>query len=67
MRLARLMLATCLAYLWIVYLGAIAIADGWQRFIHRPDRCDLSLCQLGLRLFDHFLETADIPVAFQIV
>ena len=68
MRLARLMLATCLAYIWIVYLGAIAIADGWQRFIHRPDRCDLSLFQLGLRLLDHFLETAaDIPVAFQIV
>jgi len=67
MRLARLMLATCLAYLWIVYLGIIAIADGWQRFIHRHDRCDLSLFQLGLRLLDHFLETsADIPVAFQI-
>jgi hypothetical protein len=67
MRLARLMIATCLAYIWIVYLGIIAIADGWQGFIHRADRCDLSLFQLGLRLLDHFLETAaDIPVAFQI-
>jgi len=67
MCLARLMIAACLAYLWIVYLGIIAIADGWQRFIHRGDRCDLSLFQLGLRLLDHFVESAaDIPVAFQI-
>lgn len=68
MRLSRLMLATCLAYIWVVYLGMIAIADGWQRFLHRADRCDLSLFQLGLRLLEHFVESkADIPVAFQIV
>ncbi len=61
------MIATCLAYIWIVYLGIIAIADGWQRFLHRADRCDLSLFQLGLRMLEYFLESnGAIPVAFQI-
>lgn len=64
-RLARLMIAACLAYLWIVYLGALAVQDGWNKIIHRTDRCDLSLFQLGLRLLDHFQnEDLPIPVAF---
>ena len=38
---------------------------GWNRIVHRTDRCDLSLFQLGLRLLDHFLnEEMAIPVAF---
>ena len=54
-RLARLMIAACLAYIWIIFLGLIALRDQWTSIIHRPDRCDLSLFQLGLRLLDHFL------------
>jgi len=54
-RVARLMLAACLAYLWVIYLGAVA-QDGWQAIIHRGPRCDLSLFQLGLRLLDYFLK-----------
>jgi hypothetical protein len=35
--------------------------------IHRGDRCDLSLFQLGLRLFDYLLnEDRTIPVAFYV-
>ena len=65
-RLARLMIAACLAYLWIVFLGAFAKAQNWVSIIHRPDRCDLSLFQLGLELLEHFLnENIPIPVAFQ--
>ncbi len=65
-RLARLMIAACLAYLWIIYLGALALRTPWHKVIHRTDRCDLSLFQLGLRLLEHFLnETLPIPVAFQ--
>lgn len=65
-RLARLMIATCLAYIWIVYLGVLAKRDAWLKVIHRADRCDLSLFQLGLRLLDHFLnEHLPIPVALQ--
>jgi hypothetical protein len=64
-RLSRLLIAACLAYIWIVYLGALCEQDGWVRIIHRSDRCDLSLFQLGLRLLDYLLnEDCAIPVAF---
>jgi hypothetical protein len=66
-RLARPMIAACLAYIWIVYLGVVAKRDGWVRIIHRADRCDLSLFRLGLGLLEHFMnEHLVIPVAFQI-
>lgn len=55
-RVMRLMLAACFAYLWIIFLGALAHQDGWTPKIHRGHRCDLSLFQLGLRLLDHFLK-----------
>lgn len=65
-RLARLMIAACLAYIWIIYLGVLALRDEWRQFVHRTDRCDLGLFQLGLRLLDYFLnEGKPIPVKFQ--
>ena len=65
-RLTRLLLAACLAYLWIIYLGALAHQDTWVRRIHRTDRCDLSLFQLGFVLLDHLLnEALPLPVAFR--
>jgi hypothetical protein len=67
MRLTRVLMATCLAYIWIVYLGALCEQDGWISIIHRGDRCDLSLFQLGRRLLDYLLsEDFMIPVAFYI-
>jgi hypothetical protein len=64
-RLSRLLMAACLASIWIVYLGALCEQDGWVCIIHRGDRCDLSLCQLGLRLLDDLRnEGCTIPVAF---
>ena len=64
-RLSRLLIAACLAYLWIVYLGTQATQSKWQAIIHRAKRCDLSLFQLGLRLLDHLLnEDNPLPVAF---
>lgn len=66
-RLSRLLMAACLAYIWIVYLGALCTQDGWINMIHRGDRWDLSLFQLGLRLLDYLLnEDFTIPVAFYI-
>ena len=48
-------------------LGALCEQDGWVSIIHRGDRCDLSLFQLGLRLLDYLLnEGFTIPVAFYI-
>jgi len=65
-RVSRLMIAACLAYIWIVHLGVMAKRDGWAKIVHRTDRCDLSLFQLGLDLLEHFLnEHLPIPVAFQ--
>lgn len=64
-RLGRLLIAACLAYLWLVYLGTVAHVEGWDEIIHRTDRCDLSLFALGLALLDHFVNQAmPIPVAF---
>jgi hypothetical protein len=60
-RLSRLLIAACLAYLWIIYLGVCALRDDWMRRLHRQDRCDLSLFRLGLRLLAHALKD-HIPI-----
>lgn len=67
-RLSRLLIASCLAYIWIVYLGSLCKRDGWQSIIHRKSRCDLSLFQLGFRLLEHFMnEGLPIPVQFYVI
>ncbi len=60
-RLARLLIAACLAYVWLVYLGVCALRDGWMQRLHRRDRCDLSLFRLGLRLLARCLKD-DLPI-----
>ena len=66
-RLSRLLIAACLAYIWIVYLGSLCEKEGWREHIHRKKRCDLSLFQLGLRILEHFLnEELPIPVQFYV-
>jgi hypothetical protein len=66
-RLSRLLIAACLAYIWIIYLGSLCVTEGWREVIHRTKRCDLSLFQLGLRLLEHFLNTElSIPVQFHV-
>ena len=67
-RLSRLMIAAALAYLWMIFLGTLAVQEDWVKIIHRTDRCDLSLFQLGLALLEHFLnEERFIPVAFNVL
>ena len=53
----RLLLATCLAYIWIIYLGVRhGLTPKTLRQIHRADRfADLSLFQLGLRYLNHLI------------
>ena len=63
-RLSRLLIAACLAYIWIIYLGSLCEKEGWRNVIHRRDRCDVSLFQLGLRLLEHFLNE-DLPILVQ--
>jgi hypothetical protein len=68
LRLSRLMIAAALAYLWMIFLGTLAVQEDWVKIIHRTDRCDLSLFQLGLALLEHFLnEERFIPVAFNVL
>jgi len=66
-RLARLLIAACLAYIWMIYLGVLAQPAAIRRFIHRCHRCDLSLFQLGLALLEHWLNhDQPIQVAFAV-
>jgi Transposase DDE domain len=66
-RLSRLLIAACVAYIWIVYLGSVCEKDQWRPIIHRRKRCDLSLFQLGLRFLEHLLnEEMPIPVQFHV-
>jgi hypothetical protein len=60
-----LLIASCPAYLWLVYLGVCATAPQWMRQLHRQDRCGLSLFRLGLRLLARCLnEHLPIPDGF---
>ena len=64
-RVERMMVAACLAYLWVIYLGTVARQDDWVLVMHRRSRCDLSLFQLGLRLLDYLLNhERPIPSSF---
>lgn len=66
-RLSRLLIAACLAYIWIVALGVLTIKRDLVKLIHRTHRCDLSLFQLGLDLLDFLLnEGKPIPFGFRL-
>ena len=66
-RIARFLIASCLAYVWMLYLGVQLERDKHAfRIVHRTDRCDLSLFQLGLRFLEH-LFTQGEPIPFGLV
>ncbi len=68
LRLSRLMIATCLAYIWIIYLGEVCMDGGYIKIIHRTHRCDLSLFQLGFRFIEYLLNKGmKIPVSFKLL
>lgn len=62
-RVERFLIGSCLAYIWIIYLGVQTVVRGAVALIHRSKRCDLSLFQLGLRFLDHLLNQ-DLPLLF---
>lgn len=47
-RLGRLLLAACLAYLWMICQGLFVIAENKTGLIDRTDRIDKSLFRIGL-------------------
>jgi len=59
-RLHRLLLAACLAYLWLVGLGLLTLAQGNQPLIDRTDRVDKSIFRLGLDWLKYALKK-DLP------
>jgi hypothetical protein len=59
--LDRLLIATFLAYLWLVCLGEWVKQTGRVKLIHRSDRCDWSLFQIGLAWIA-FCLNEDIPL-----
>ena len=66
-RWGRLLIASCLAYLWMVCLGVVVKEQGTLSVIHRRKRCDLSLFQIGLLWLEHCLnEGYSLGVAFQL-
>lgn len=54
-RINSLLIATSIAYIWIVYLGVYCINSRMYETIHRKNRCDFSLFQLGYRLLQYLL------------
>jgi hypothetical protein len=66
-RLARLLIATSLAYLWVHAVAIFAQDHGWLAQFHRTDRCDLSLFQIGVRAIRYALrERKRVPVRFRL-
>ena len=60
-RIGKLMIATSLAYIWLVLLGEYALKVGLNNEFHRTERCDLSLLQLGFRCVEYLL-CNNIPI-----
>lgn len=69
-RIAQLMLAIALAYLWMLFLGAWTFITGNDKFVDRSDRRDRSLFSLGrqwlarLLKLDHPLLVGFCPYPF---
>jgi len=47
-RISRLLIAACLAYIWMVSLGLFTLSTGNHKLIDRTDRVDKSVFRLGL-------------------
>jgi hypothetical protein len=66
-RLARLLIATSLAYLWVHAIAVFAQEQNWVSQFHRTDRCDLSLFQIGIRALRYaHREGKRVPVCFRL-
>lgn len=64
-RLSRLLIAACLAYIWMIMQGLLVIAEGKLSLIDRTDRRDKSLFRLGLDWIKYALKhSLDFQPAF---
>ena len=51
-RLKKLLIATCLAYIFCIFSGIKCLKSVFYPKVHRKDRCDLSLFSLGKRFIE---------------
>ena len=68
LRISRLLIAACLAYIWMICLGLFVIAHGKTGLIDRTDRVDKSLFRLGIDWLKHILKRGlplDVCFLFQ--
>ena len=67
-RVSRLLIAACLAYVWMIGLGLLTLANGKHKLIDRTDRIDKSIFRLGRDWFTYILKKGlPIPVLFRFV
>ena len=55
-RLEKLLIASCIAYIFCILAGEMAANSLFYHRIHRPDRCDLSRFSLGIRFIAWLVE-----------
>ena len=55
-RVSRLLIAACLAYIWMIYLGMFVVNTGKRKLIDQPHRQDKSVFRLGLDWLKHRLK-----------
>jgi hypothetical protein len=64
-RLSRLLIAACLAYIWMIGLGLFTLVTGNHQLIDRTDRVDKSIFRLGLDWLKYALKNDLVfPVSF---
>jgi hypothetical protein len=67
-RVGRLLIAACLAYVWMIGLGLLTLANGKHKLIDRTDRTDKSIFRLGRDWFKYALKQGlpiQVPLRFQ--
>ena len=55
-RISRLLIAACLAYIWMVSLGLFTLSSGNHKLIDRTDRVDKSVFRLGVDWLKYVLK-----------
>jgi hypothetical protein len=64
-RLSRLLIAACLAYIWMIYLGMYVLHYGFRTLIDQPHRQDKSIFRLGMDWLKYCLKRGKpFPVCF---
>lgn len=64
-RISRLLVAACLAYIWMIYLGMYVVQNEFRTLIDQPHRQDKSIFRLGIDWLKYCLKRGrPFPVCF---